>query len=125
MCQSSTQFLALPQVHCLFLRRLLRLIVPGRYDSLSTGNFERNLMLQTLLEYFSRYGYWVIFFGVMLENAGLPIPGETILLAAGFVASLGHFNIAAVMVIAAIGAMLGDNAGYAIGRKLGRTALER
>ena len=82
-------------------------------------------MLDKLLEYFSHYGYWVVFFGVMLENAGLPIPGETILLAAGFFASLGHFNIAIVMIVAAVGAMLGDNAGYAIGRKLGRAALER
>ncbi|MEK6288660.1 MAG: hypothetical protein AABO57_23325 [Acidobacteriota bacterium] len=40
-------------------------------------------MLSTLLSYFQRYGYWVVFFGVMLENAGVPVPGEAILLAAG------------------------------------------
>ncbi|HZS44101.1 MAG TPA: DedA family protein [Blastocatellia bacterium] len=83
------------------------------------------MILNTLLEYFSRYGYWVVFFGVMLENAGVPIPGETILLAAGFFAYLGHFNTAIVMVVAALGAMVGDNTGYVVGRKLGRAALER
>ena len=82
-------------------------------------------MLSTLLSYFARYGYWVIFFGVMLENAGLPVPGETILLAAGFFAAQGHFHLWEVMMIAAAGAVLGDNAGYSIGRKLGRAALER
>jgi len=82
-------------------------------------------ILAKLLEYFSLYGYWVVFFGVMLENAGLPIPGETILLAAGFRAYQGHFHIPTVMVVAAVGAMIGDNAGYLIGRKLGRGALER
>src|SRR5258708_1022586 len=81
--------------------------------------------LDRLLQYFSLFGYWVVFFGVMLENAGLPIPGETILLAAGFFAYKGHFDIPTVMVVAAIVAMLGDNAGYAVGRKLGRAVLER
>src|SRR6266566_707815 len=82
-------------------------------------------LLERLQNLFRDYGYWVVFFGVMLENAGLPIPGETILLAAGFFAYQGHFNIPTVMVVAAIGAMLGDNAGYAVGRKLGRATLER
>ncbi|HXF38343.1 MAG TPA: DedA family protein [Blastocatellia bacterium] len=82
-------------------------------------------MLSTLLSYFTQYGYWVVFFGVMLENAGVPVPGETILLAAGFFASQGHFHLWEVMSIAAVGAMLGDNAGYFIGREVGRGTLER
>ena len=82
-------------------------------------------MLTTLLSYFQQYGYWVVFFGVMLENAGVPIPGETILLAAGFFAALGHFHLGIVMAVASTGAVLGDNAGYFIGRKLGRATLLR
>jgi len=82
-------------------------------------------MLTTLLSYFQQYGYWVVFVGVMLENAGVPIPGETILLAAGFFAALGHFHLGIVMAVACIGAVLGDNAGYFIGSKLGRAALLR
>jgi membrane protein DedA with SNARE-associated domain len=81
-------------------------------------------MLQLLLDYFVRFGYWVVFWGVMLENAGLPVPGETIMLAAGFFAARGHFNLQYVIVIGLIGAVLGDNAGYWIGRILGRQALE-
>ena len=84
-----------------------------------------NTMLSTLLSYFTHYGYWVVFFGVMLENAGVPVPGETILLAAGFFAAQGHFHLWEVMAIAALGAMLGDNAGYFIGREVGRGTLER
>src|SRR2546427_7108515 len=57
----------------------------------------------------------------MLENAGVPVPGETILLAAGFFVAQGHFHLTAVMTVAAIGAVLGDNTGYAIGHKIGRT----
>jgi membrane protein DedA with SNARE-associated domain len=82
-------------------------------------------MLEALLSYFQQYGYWVVFFGVMLENAGVPVPGETILLAAGFFAASGRFNIALVMSTASLGAVLGDNAGYFIGRKLGRATLLR
>src|SRR5213075_91520 len=82
-------------------------------------------ILETLLDLFKSYGYWVVFFGVMLENAGLLIPGETILLAAGFFAYQGHFHLPTVMAVAAIGAMIGDNAGYLVGRKLGRATLER
>jgi membrane protein DedA with SNARE-associated domain len=82
-------------------------------------------LLDTLLTYFARYGYFVVFFGVMLENAGVPVPGETILLAAGFFAAEGHFQLWTVMAVAAFGAVLGDNAGYFIGQRVGRAALER
>ena len=71
------------------------------------------------------YGYWAVFFGVMLENAGVPVPGETILLIAGYYASTGEFNIALVMIIAASGAIVGDNIGFAIGHHFGRGFLLR
>ncbi len=82
-------------------------------------------MLSALLSYFEYYGYWVVFFGVMLENAGVPVPGETILLAAGFFAAQGHFSLAEVITIAAVGAVLGDNTGYLVGREVGRATLVR
>lgn len=75
--------------------------------------------------YFVRYGYFVVFVGVMLENVGMPLPGEAILLAAGFFAYQGHFALPVVMGVAAMGAILGDNAGYGVGRRLGRPFLER
>lgn len=82
-------------------------------------------MLDKLLFYFAQYGYLVVFFGVMLENAGVPVPGETILLAAGFFAADHHFNLAFVMAVACVGAVLGDNAGYLIGHRVGRATLLR
>ena len=71
------------------------------------------------------YGYWAVFFGVMLENAGLPVPGETILLVAGYIASTGEFHLALVMLIAATGAVIGDNISFAIGHHYGRGFLLR
>jgi membrane protein DedA with SNARE-associated domain len=82
-------------------------------------------ILDTLLKLFVNYGYWAVFFGVMLENAGLPVPGETILLAAGFFAATGHFKLATVMLVAATGAVVGDNIGFAIGHRYGRGFLLR
>jgi membrane protein DedA with SNARE-associated domain len=81
--------------------------------------------LQMIEHYMLVYGYWAVFFGVMLENAGVPVPGETILLIAGYFASTGEFNIALVMVIAASGAVVGDNIGFAIGHHYGRGFLLR
>src|SRR5882762_7493760 len=81
--------------------------------------------LQLIEHYMLIYGYWAVFFGVMLENAGVPVPGETILLIAGYYASTGEFNIALVMIIAASGAVVGDNIGFAIGHHYGRGFLLR
>ena len=77
--------------------------------------------LETITGLLGRWGYWIVFVGVMLENAGLPLPGETILLAAGFFASRGNLSVVVVAAVAAAGAILGDNLGYWVGRKLGRS----
>ena len=79
--------------------------------------------LQLIEQYMLAYGYWAVFFGVMLENAGLPVPGETILLVAGYFASTGVFSVPLVMLIAASGAIVGDNIGFAIGHHFGRPFL--
>ncbi len=81
--------------------------------------------LQLIEHYMLVYGYWAVFFGVMLENAGVPVPGETILLVAGYFASTGEFNLVLVMIIAASGAVVGDNIGFAIGHHYGRGFLLR
>ncbi len=82
-------------------------------------------ILQTIVALFFQYGYFVVLAGVMLENAGIPLPGETVLLAAGFFASEGHFSLLAVMALGAVGAMLGDNIGYFVGKRAGRPLLDR
>ena len=70
-------------------------------------------------------GYPLLFVLVMSESGGLPIPGETALIAAGVLASRGKLQIEWVIVIAATAAIVGDNIGYLIGRKGGRWLLER
>jgi membrane protein DedA with SNARE-associated domain len=66
------------------------------------------------------YGLAFLFLIVTLESAGVWVPGETALVAAGVLASRGNFSIAAVIAVAACGAILGDNVGYWIGRIYGR-----
>ena len=72
-----------------------------------------------------QYGLAFLFLIVTAESAGVWVPGETALIAAGVLASRGHFSIAAVIAVAAAGAILGDNVGYWIGRTYGRRLLLR
>ncbi len=76
-------------------------------------------LFQTLSLFFARYGYWAIFFGVMLENAGLPVPGETVLLFAGFLAFRGDISLGRAILTGIIAASLGDSLGYCLGRFAG------
>jgi membrane protein DedA with SNARE-associated domain len=83
-------------------------------------------ILRILAEFFQRYGYWTIFGGLLLENAGVPVPGETILLFASFLASSKHtLHLPWIILIAVAAAVTGDNIGYSIGRFGGRPLLER
>ena len=70
-------------------------------------------------------GYPLLFLVVMCESSGVPVPGETALIAAAVLASQGKMDIAVVIALAAAAAIVGDNIGYAIGRKGGRWILER
>ena len=70
-------------------------------------------------------GLYVLFLLVAAESAGLPFPGETALVAAGVLAARGHLDIAAVIAVAAAAAIIGDNAGYWIGRTGGRRLLTK
>ena len=82
--------------------------------------------IPAVLERYLDYGYPVLFAGVLLENAGIPVPGETVLLAAGFLSSPvggGHFNVLAVIAVATVAAVIGDNLGYWLGRELARPRL--
>jgi membrane protein DedA with SNARE-associated domain len=68
-------------------------------------------------------GYVVLPAAVAAESAGVPVPGETTLIAAAILAAHGHMHIALVIALAAIGAIAGDNLGYLLGRRLGRPVL--
>src|SRR5712664_1735892 len=72
------------------------------------------------------YGPWVIFVVVALESAGVPLPGETILVAAALLAATtNQIDIAVVVAAAAAGAIVGDGIGYAVGRRFGMPLLRK
>jgi membrane protein DedA with SNARE-associated domain len=72
------------------------------------------------------WGYWAILIGLLGENAGIPLPGETILLFASFLAyKHEHLHLHWVIVVGIVAATLGDNVGYFIGHRGGRPLLQR
>jgi len=75
--------------------------------------------------FIEQYGLIVVFLLIAAESSGVPLPGETALVAAGVFASKGHYSIATVIVVAASAAIVGDNIGYWLGRELGRGFLQR
>jgi membrane protein DedA with SNARE-associated domain len=75
--------------------------------------------------FLNQYGLIVVFVVVFLETMGIPLPGETALIAAAILAAQGHFSITSVIVVGATAAILGDNTGYWLGRELGRGFLQR
>jgi membrane protein DedA with SNARE-associated domain len=79
----------------------------------------------TLRQWLQQWGYGVIFGAMLLENAGLPLPGETVTLLGGYAAGSGQLHVLGVMAAAASGAILGDNIGYWVGRRAGWSFLLR
>jgi membrane protein DedA with SNARE-associated domain len=76
--------------------------------------------------YITSHGLPLLFAVVMLEAFGIPLPGETALIAFGILASQGHYSIEVVIVVAAVAAIVGDNLGYwIIGRWGGRELFTR
>jgi membrane protein DedA with SNARE-associated domain len=73
------------------------------------------------------YGLVLLFLLVAVESAGIPVPGETALVAAAILArpEHGHYSLVAVIAVGAAGAIVGDNIGYWLGRAGGRRLLER
>jgi membrane-associated protein len=73
-----------------------------------------------------QYGYWAVGAALLLENAGVPVPGETILLLASFLAYSEHaLRLPWIVLVATIAATLGDNLGFAVGYYGGRPLLSR
>jgi len=82
--------------------------------------------LSGLIGRMGQQAYLVVFFGALLESAallGLFVPGEALVLVAGFFAAQGAFDVDALIAVVALGAALGDSLGYELGRRLGRPAL--
>ena len=71
------------------------------------------------------FGYWAVLLFVLVEDFGIPLPGETVLIAASVYAGAGRLNVVAVGVTGFIAAVMGDNIGFAIGHYGGRALVLR
>jgi membrane protein DedA with SNARE-associated domain len=82
-------------------------------------------LVATLDPYINHYGYWAIFGAILFEDFGVPTPGEATLIVASLLASKNYLHIHWVLLVAWMGAVAGDNIGYAIGRLGGRPLVVR
>jgi membrane protein DedA with SNARE-associated domain len=85
-------------------------------------------VLASITSFLHAHNDWalpLLFALVALESFGLPVPGETALIACAVGASQGDLSIAAVIAVAAAAAIIGDNLGYLAARKGGRALLDR
>ena len=86
------------------------------------------LLLGSITNYVEQHQQWalvIMFVLLTLESFGLPVPGETALIACAVVASQGKLSILAVILVAIAAAIIGDNLGYWVARTGGRPLLER
>jgi membrane-associated protein len=81
------------------------------------------VVLASLIDIAETIGYPAVFALIAIETMGIPVPGETALITAAIVASRGRLQIEVVIALAAAAAIVGDNVGFAIGRRYGRRLL--
>src|SRR6185295_1361319 len=81
------------------------------------------MVVASLLSVARDVGYPVLFALVAIETMGIPVPGETAIFTAGILASRDELQIEIVIAVAAAAAIIGDNIGFAIGRRYGRRLL--
>ena len=87
---------------------------------------ENASLSDALISLIPTYGPWIIFGIVALESAGVPLPGETILVAAALLAATtGQISIVVVVLASAGGAIVGDGIGYMVGRRFGLPLIRR
>ncbi len=102
-----------------FLLILLSALVYGAIQA------EEYLTLKTITELIQKYGYVVIFTLVMLGNMGVPVPEESPVILAGYASQKLWLDYKIAFIVCVISAVVGDNIGYMIGRKGGRSLLLR
>jgi membrane protein DedA with SNARE-associated domain len=81
--------------------------------------------LAHLTPWLHEYGLWAVAGALLFETLGLPLPGETLLVAGAALASQGELNLLALLLVAWSAAVVGDTCGYAIGRFGGRQLILR
>ena len=83
-------------------------------------------LFDALRDHFTAHGYWTLAITLLLENAGIPLPGETVLLFASFLAhEHRELNLGLIILVGTVACTLGDNIGYWIGYRGGRPLLDR
>jgi membrane protein DedA with SNARE-associated domain len=82
-------------------------------------------VLHSLEPTLDHYGYAAVAGLVLIEDFGVPVPGETVLILGAVYAGAGRLNIVLVGLLGFVGALIGDNIGFAIGHFGGRRLVER
>ena len=82
-------------------------------------------ILHSLEPTLNHYGYLAVVGLVLIEDFGVPVPGETVLILAAVYAGAGRLNVLLVALLGFLGAVMGDNIGFAIGHFGGRPLIER
>lgn len=83
-------------------------------------------LFQILADHFRDWGYWTVPVVLLLENAGIPLPGETVLLFASFLAyDEGELRLPYLILLGIAACTAGDNLGYLLGHRGGRRLIER
>src|ERR1700689_5407540 len=91
-----------------------------------TSYFMTHHTLELLRGAVVHYGYWAVAALLLLESAGLPLPGETVLLLASFLAYTEHeLRLPWLIVVATLATVLGGDLGFALGRQDGRPLIKR
>src|SRR3954449_4703392 len=82
------------------------------------------MVIAAIVDIPANLGYAAVFAFVAVETMGIPVPGETALIAAALLAHAGRLDIVMLVLVAAAAAITGDNIGFALGRRFGRRVFE-
>ncbi|MDO4698378.1 MAG: DedA family protein [Pasteurellaceae bacterium] len=80
--------------------------------------------MEYLIEFFSSYGYWAVFFVLLICGFGVPIPEDITLVSGGVISGLGYTNVHWMLVVSMIGVLVGDSTMYWLGRIYGEKILK-
>ncbi|MDP8080153.1 DedA family protein [Phocoenobacter skyensis] len=79
--------------------------------------------MEFLIDFFSGYGYWAVFFVLLACGFGLPIPEDVTLVSGGVISGLGYTNVHWMLVVSMVGVLVGDSTMYWLGRIYGKKIL--
>lgn len=80
--------------------------------------------MELLIDFFSSYGYWAVFFVLLICGFGVPIPEDITLVSGGVISGLGYTNVHWMLVVSMIGVLVGDSTMYWLGRIYGEKILK-